>query len=155
MQSPRRVREPAEDVHYREFEASDWPAVEAMLRANDEEAGPRAALEHPAARAWLAEAQGCTVGWVLTAPVVTHEGYLLGGIDDLVVDEEWRGRGIGRRLMELAEEHYRAEGKAAIQLTVRADNAVALGLYRSLGYSIKEARLRMRKSLGPDPRTVQ
>jgi ribosomal protein S18 acetylase RimI-like enzyme len=126
-----------------------------MLEANDEDAGYRNVLDQPGARAWVAEAQGQAVGWIATAPVVTHEGYTLGGIDDLVVDEDWRGQGIGRRLMELAEVHFRAEGLAALQLTVRADNQVALNLYRSLGFSIKEARLRMRKSLGPDPRTVQ
>jgi ribosomal protein S18 acetylase RimI-like enzyme len=143
-------------VTYRDYEPGDWPRVRGLLDANDEDAGHAVrVLEHDDARAWVAESGDALVGWVLTRPVVTDEGYRLGGIDDLVVDEAWRGQGIGRRLMELAEAHFRAEGLAALQLTVRADNQVALNLYRSLGFSIKEARLRMRKSLGPDPRTMQ
>jgi ribosomal protein S18 acetylase RimI-like enzyme len=102
----------------------------------------------------VAEAGGAVVAYILVRALTSDEGYELGGIDNLVVDEGWRGRGVGRHLMEMAEKHFRAEGRAALQLTVRADNQVALNLYRSLGFSIKEARLRMRKSLGPDPRTV-
>ena len=145
-----------DDVTCREYEPGDWPRVRAMLEANDEDAGDAGrVLQHDGSRAWVAEAGDELVGWVLTRPVVTDEGYHLGGIEDLVVDEPWRGQGIGRRLMEMAEDHFRAEGLAALQLTVRADNQVALNLYRSLGFSIKDARLRMRKSLGPDPRTMQ
>jgi ribosomal protein S18 acetylase RimI-like enzyme len=145
-----------DDITFREFEESDWPAVEEMLAANDEDAShARDVLATPAARAWVAEADEALVGWILTRPILTEDGYDLGGIEDVVVEDAYRGQGIGRRLIVLAEEHWRAAGKAAIQLTVRADNAAALSLYRSLGYSIKEARLRMRKSLGPDPRTMQ
>lgn len=150
---------PADDhVSYRDFDRdSDWPAVQALLERNDEDLYyPADVLRTvPEAGGWVAESRSELVGYVLVRPITSDEGYRLGGIDNLVVDEHWRGQGIGRHLMELAEVHFRAQGLAALQLTVRADNQSALNLYRSLGFSIKEARLRMRKSLGPDPRTVQ
>ena len=146
------------DLVCREFDRdADWPAMRALLERNDEDVYyPADVLRTiPEASGWVVEAGQEVVAYILVRPMTSDEGYQLGGVDNVVVDERWRGQGIGRRLLELAEEHFRETGLAAMQLTVRADNTVALGLYRSLGYSIKEARLRMRKSLGPDPRTVQ
>lgn len=55
-------------------------------------------------------------------------------IHDLAVYPEFRGRGIGRRLLE--ETHRRAAelGCCKVTLEVREDNHRAQGLYRSLGY---------------------
>ncbi len=146
------------DLTYREFDRDrDWPTVRALLERNDEDVYyPSYVLRTiPEARGWVVEAGEEIVAYILIRPMTSDEGYRLGGIDNIVVDERWRRQGIGRRLMETAEAHFRSEGLAALQLSVRADNQVALNLYRSLGFSIKEARLRMRKSLGPDPRTVR
>ena len=146
------------EITYRPYDRDqDWPAVRALLERNDEDVYfPMDVLRsQPEAHGWVAEAEDELAGYILVRPLTSDEGYQLGGIDNVVVDERWRRRGIGRHLLDLAEAHFRGEGLAALQLTVRADNQVALNLYRSLGFSIKEARLRMRKSLGPDPRTVQ
>ena len=146
------------DPTYREFDRHrDWPAVQALLERNDEDVHyPADVLRTmPEVHGWVAEAEGEVIAYILVRPVTSEEGYQLGAIDNIVVDEPWRRRGIGRHLMALAEQHFRTGGRAALQLTVRADNQAALNLYRSLGFSIKHARLRMRKSLGPDPRTVQ
>jgi len=45
-----------------------------------------------------------------------------------------RGRGVGRRVMNAAIDRLADEGFAALDLTVRRDNAAACGLYRSLGF---------------------
>jgi ribosomal protein S18 acetylase RimI-like enzyme len=63
---------------------------------------------------------------------------------DIEIDEAWRGRGIGRSAMELAEQEARVRGCVEIGLTVVADNP-ARRLYESLGY--QEASIRMRKPL--------
>ena len=49
--------------------------------------------------------------------------------------EAMRGRGLGRRAMELAEEEANRRGLARIELNVFGGNEVARGLYRSLGYA--------------------
>lgn len=64
---------------------------------------------------------------------------------DIIVDEAFRGRGIGRRTMQLAEVEARAHGGTELGLNVFGHNRVANGLYRSLGYAVTSTQ--MRKSL--------
>ncbi len=52
------------------------------------------------------------------------------------VDEARRGRGLGRVAMELAEQWTREHGGSRIGLNVFGPNAVARGLYDSLGYQV-------------------
>ena len=47
-----------------------------------------------------------------------------------------RGAGLGRRLLEALEAEVHRRELAAITLEVRADNRVALGLYRRAGYQL-------------------
>jgi len=57
----------------------------------------------------------------------------------------FRGRGIGRAAMELAEAETTARGIPAISLNVFGANDVARGLYTSLGY--RETAIHMEKKL--------
>ena len=61
------------------------------------------------------------------------------------IDEDHRGRGYGRAAMLFAEEEARRLGFPRIALNVFGGNAVARGLYRSLGY--EETAVVMRKRL--------
>jgi GNAT superfamily N-acetyltransferase len=51
------------------------------------------------------------------------------------IDEEFRGRGLGRAAMVFAEEEARRLGIAKVALNVFGGNEVARGLYVSLGYA--------------------
>ena len=64
---------------------------------------------------------------------------------DVVIDEEFRGRGYGRQAMLLAEILARKHGASAIGLNVFGHNHVARTLYSSLGY--QETSVQMRKTL--------
>ncbi|CAD25406.3 N-TERMINAL ACYLTRANSFERASE COMPLEX SUBUNIT ARD1 [Encephalitozoon cuniculi GB-M1] len=68
-----------------------------------------------------------------------------GQIYSICVDGAFRRRGIGRRLINLSVESIRAEleGKEAceIDLHVRASNAEAIGLYKSVGFVVCEANI--------------
>lgn len=46
----------------------------------------------------------------------------------------YRRQGLGRRLMEIAEEHARQVEGETLTLEVRTTNLPAIGLYQSLGY---------------------
>jgi ribosomal protein S18 acetylase RimI-like enzyme len=61
------------------------------------------------------------------------------------IDEPFRGRGIGRAAMELAEQEARRRGAKQLGLNVFGANHIARSLYESLGYGI--SRLQMFKVL--------
>lgn len=53
------------------------------------------------------------------------------------VHPEARGGGIGRRLLGALEAVAVAHGAGSLSLEVRADNRVALGLYRRMGFRLR------------------
>jgi ribosomal protein S18 acetylase RimI-like enzyme len=55
-------------------------------------------------------------------------------IHDLAVVPNYRGRGVGRALLQAAEAHARREGCCKLTLEVQDDNARARALYRSFGF---------------------
>lgn len=59
-----------------------------------------------------------------------------GEIGDLVVLEQCRGRGLGRQLMEEAQELARAKGVSDLRIGVLGQNETAISLYRSLGFDV-------------------
>lgn len=79
--------------------------------------------------------------WISLTPPGAREAYIY----DVVVLEQFRGRGWGREIMRRAESWARAAGAAHIGLNVFGNNTTARRLYQSLGYA--ETAIRMRKSL--------
>ncbi|HEX5799326.1 MAG TPA: GNAT family N-acetyltransferase, partial [Gaiellaceae bacterium] len=79
---------------------------------------------------WAVEAGGTTVGSVFL-------GLRDGGawLYDITIAEAERGRGYGRAAMVALEDEVRALGFDRVALNVWGGNAVARGLYRSLGYT--------------------
>ncbi len=59
-------------------------------------------------------------------------GWMIGNV---AVLPEWRGRGIGRQMMEAGIELVRHNGGNWIALQVRTDNDIAHNLYKSLGFA--------------------
>jgi GNAT superfamily N-acetyltransferase len=84
----------------------------------------------------VAEAQGRVVGMCtvqLTAS--TARGGLSAGIEDVVVDQTVRGRGIGRALLAAAEAWARRRGAVRIALLADETNLLALDFYDRLGFT--------------------
>ena len=84
----------------------------------------------------VAEAGGLIVGYVLfgerKSPLKSP--YRRGVIHDLYVRPGWRGKGIGRRLLEGALDRMRAWGLDMATISVATTNQVAIELYRRLGF---------------------
>jgi len=57
-------------------------------------------------------------------------------LEFLAVDPSARGRGLGKQLLRQCEDIAREWGHDEIVLQVAADNEVAIGLYKKLGYSV-------------------
>jgi ribosomal protein S18 acetylase RimI-like enzyme len=67
-------------------------------------------------------------------------------IDELYLDGQFRGRGIGRKTMEFVEEEARKLGVNAIHLEATRGNMAAIELYRRVGFMDHDRRL-MTKNL--------
>ncbi|NFB54904.1 GNAT family N-acetyltransferase [Clostridium botulinum] len=76
-------------------------------------------------------------------PVLKNREYAL--IDKLVVDNHYRGYGIGSRLIEYAEKDLKSRGIKEIEIYVWEFNRGALNLYEKKGY--KTICRRMTKSI--------
>lgn len=89
----------------------------------------------------LATSGGKTVGAAVClikhASSPNHVGRTVMFLDSIVVDEEFRNMGVGRRLVESIEEKGRAAGCTATELDVCAFNRQAIEAYRHMGYSDK------------------
>ena len=75
------------------------------------------------------EADGCLAGSVM----VGYDGHR-GWVNYLAVDPAWQGRGLGRMLMDKAEQRLLALGCPKVNLQVRTSNEHAVAFYRHLGY---------------------
>ena len=62
-------------------------------------------------------------------------------IEDVVVDEAGRGKGIGRDLTNAAIDRARAAGAKAVGLTSRPGREAANALYSSLGFERRETNV--------------
>jgi GNAT superfamily N-acetyltransferase len=85
---------------------------------------------------WLVEYLGCDGlprGYCGTVQGIRVDGGY-GGIQNLGVVPEHRGRGMGRLLMEQALVGFRQAGLRRAYLEVTAQNTAAIRLYQSLGF---------------------
>lgn len=56
-------------------------------------------------------------------------------VEDVFVDEQARGSGVGRAMLEAAVAHARGRGARRMELDVNEGNPAAVALYESLGFS--------------------
>lgn len=115
-------------------------------------------LANPGARMRVAMAAGALVG---ASVLFFRRGSTAARLYSLIVAPAARGQGLGRRLLDDAEQGAGARGCSRLRLEVRADNAAAIALYRQRGYqSVGRIdgyyedgadALRFHKPLMPDP----
>jgi GNAT superfamily N-acetyltransferase len=83
----------------------------------------------------VAERDGDVVGMVTAQLVVsTAEGALSALVEDMIVDANHRGHGIGAALLRDVEGWARARGAARLQLLADRENAPALAFYERMGW---------------------
>lgn len=87
----------------------------------------------------VAESEGRVVGMCTGQLLVsTAEGGLSLLVEDVVVDKQWRGRGVGRLLMTAISDWARGKKVSRLQLLADRNNVPALDFYRSLGWNSTE-----------------
>ncbi len=85
------------------------------------------------------ESDGRAVGycWSRTLPAPDKgANQRMGRIHMMGVDPDYRGRGLGRQLLEAGLSELAAKGVPIVELTVDRENQSAYALYRSLGFRV-------------------
>jgi ribosomal protein S18 acetylase RimI-like enzyme len=91
--------------------------------------------KHPAFYAFLAYADGRAIGFSLCfLGFSSFAARPLLNVHDIGVLPEYRGRGVGLRILQAIEAKARALGCCKLTLEVREDNDRARGLYRKFGF---------------------
>jgi hypothetical protein len=70
---------------------------------------------------------------IVASAMVGHDGHR-GWVYYVATDPDRRGQGLGRAIMNAAEDWLRQAGIAKLQLLVRQDNAKATAFYETIGY---------------------
>jgi ribosomal protein S18 acetylase RimI-like enzyme len=90
-------------------------------------------IDTPGSELAVAEDQksGRVVGYVTMA---IDRDTRIGWIHNLAVESGLRGQGLGRRLIEYALDHFRAEGMTVAKIETLEQNPIGRHLYPSLGF---------------------
>jgi ribosomal protein S18 acetylase RimI-like enzyme len=93
---------------------------------------------------FVADNDGRIVGWCdicrESVPTYAHEGMLGMG-----VAEDYRGRGVGERLLRATLDAARCAGFERVSLSVYGRNTRAAALYRKVGFVLEGTRVRGKK----------
>lgn len=94
-------------------------------------------LGRPGAQIFVAESGGKVVGMcTVQIHISTAKGREVGLVEDVIVDIDHRGRGIGAALLRALEEWAIERGLGRLQLQTDRDNHPALGFYRRQGWHL-------------------
>jgi ribosomal protein S18 acetylase RimI-like enzyme len=105
-------------------------------------------LGRPDYQTFVAEDSGLVVGMVGAYLGLAFEfDGIYGRLTGLAVDEGFRGRGIGRRLMEHIEGWLKTQGAVLVLLTSGSHRAEAHEFYRTMGF--EQTGVRFAKRLQP------
>ncbi len=94
----------------------------------------------PGHRLLVARVDGRIVG-ALTLAVVPIPSGLRAWIEDVVVDDAARGRGVGAALAQEAIRLARADGARTVDLTSRPSREAANRLYERLGFQVRDSKV--------------
>ena len=90
---------------------------------------------------------GRVVGWVQVCARTVLVSDRHAEIEGLVVDRDWRSKGVGRSLMRRAEEWARQAGCKAVSLRSNVVREGARPFYEDIGYEVVKTQWAFRKRL--------
>ena len=96
-------------------------------------------------KAWFITADGITAGYVILAYGTCVEFHgKTAVIDELFLNEGFRGQGVGPKILLLLEEFCRTQGVKVMRLEVEHSNERAKKVYEKAGFQIHERHLMSR-----------
>jgi GNAT superfamily N-acetyltransferase len=109
-------------------ERASTPGIEHMRADAMRLPGPYVA---PLGAIWLAQSSEGAIGCVALRSLPG----CVGEVKRMYVDRAWRGRGVGRALLETLIAHARTLGYDHLRLGTLSDMSAARSLYQSLGFA--------------------
>jgi ribosomal protein S18 acetylase RimI-like enzyme len=97
-------------------------------------------IESPAVTLFVARADGVIAGSLSLVVFRIPDG-VRAWIESVVVDNAFRGRGIGEQLSRRAVEHAQLLGAKSIDLTSRPSREAANRLYKKIGFEQRETNV--------------
>jgi ribosomal protein S18 acetylase RimI-like enzyme len=105
---------------------------------------------HQATTLFVARSEGVIVG-MLTLVTFPLPSGLRARIEDVVVDQDARGRGVGTALTMAALDLAQGQGARSIDLTSRASRVAANRLYQQLGFRLRDSNVYRYQPQQPAP----
>ena len=128
--------EPHDGARIRPAERADLLAVARIERQSFPQPWPFQAFEGFLGGAgFLVAEAGTGVAGYVVADTVRGGGGPVGHVKDLAVHPDWRGRGLGTRLLDRALGVLEGQGVDRAKLEVRQSNEDAISLYRRFGFA--------------------
>jgi ribosomal protein S18 acetylase RimI-like enzyme len=126
-----------DDVTIRELQISDYDEIFELWRNTpgirvsdaDEKEKVRKFLERNKGLSFVCRHKGKIIGGILCG----HDGRR-GYIHHVTVAEEYRGKGIGRRLVDISLEKLKSEGINKCHLFALVDNAIGNAFWKASGW---------------------
>jgi ribosomal protein S18 acetylase RimI-like enzyme len=106
--------------------------------------------DHQANTLFVARSQGVVVG-MLTLVTFPLPSGLRARIEDVVVDHDARGRGVGTALTLAALRLAERQGARSVDLTSRASRVAANRLYQELGFRLRDSNVYRYQPPPPPP----
>jgi ribosomal protein S18 acetylase RimI-like enzyme len=106
--------------------------------------------DHQATTLFIARSEGVIVG-MLTLVTFPLPSGLRARIEDVVVDQDARGQGIGTALTLAAIDLAQRQGARSIDLTRRASRVAAKRLYQQLGFRLRDSNVYRHQPQLPAP----
>ncbi len=135
------------DVDIREAKEQDLPAIMDLYKQFDASDGEQLSIEearqtfkklnaYPDCKLYVAVKDEQIVGTfvLLIMDSLAHRGKPAGIVEDVVVDEQWRRKGIGKLMMQFAMDQCKRTGCSKLALSSNMQRTAAHQFYESLGF---------------------
>ncbi len=149
---------PANGSEIRAFTADDWAEVSSIYRdgiatgqATFETMAPTWAYwdkNHLAACRLVATSGERVIGWAALSPVSARAVYAGVAETSVYVAGDWRGKGVGRTLLEALIIESETNGIWTLQASIFPENTTSVNLHRSCGFRVLGTRERIARRDG-------
>lgn len=155
---PRSPEDRPADVTVRPLEDRDWDAVRRIYGEGIATGTATFTTEVPAREVldkvwlpdhrWVAEIDGCVVGWAALSPVSSRECYAGVAENSIYIADGMRGRGVGKALLRTQVDAADEAGLWTLQTSIFPENRTSLALHHSVGFRTVGLRERIGKLAG-------